>query len=221
MVLAWPRLTRLQWLAHTTSWVPLGVLVWDYFQGNLTANPIQAIIQRTGLIALTWLLFSLVCTPLHNLFAWRAAPKVRRALGLYAFFYASLHFLSFFILDYGANLTFIWLDLRDKPYILAGSLALLILVALAITSNRASMKTLGKHWKSLHRLVYPASLLVVLHYTWSVKADIRLPLVYGGILAVLLLLRWPWLRRRISSLAPRERFLLKRSKLLTNSRKHQ
>lgn len=195
MVLAWPRLTRWQWLVHTASWVPLGVLVWDYFQGNLTVNPIQAITQRTGLLALTWLLFSLACTPLNTLFAFRPALKVRRALGLYAFFYASLHFLTFFVLDYGANLTFIWLDLRDKPYILAGSLALLILIALAVTSTRASMKALGKRWKSLHRLVYPASLLVVIHYTWSVKADIRLPLVYGGILAVLLLARWSRLRK--------------------------
>jgi sulfoxide reductase heme-binding subunit YedZ len=201
VVLAWPRLTRLQWLVHAASWVPLGVLVWDYFQGNLTVNPIQAITQRTGLIALTWLLFSLACTPLSTLFAWRQALKVRRALGLYAFFYAGLHFLTFFVLDYGANLTFIWLDLRDKPYILAGSLALIILIALAMTSTRSSMKSLGKRWKTLHSLVYPASLLVVIHYTWSVKADIRLPLVYGGILAVLLLARWPRLRRWVKSLS--------------------
>jgi sulfoxide reductase heme-binding subunit YedZ len=207
MVLAWPRFTRLQWLVHTASWIPLGVLVWDYFQGNLTVNPIQAITQRTGLIALTWLLFSLVCTPLNTLFAFRPALKLRRALGLYAFFYASLHFLTFFVLDYGANLTFIWLDLRDKPYILAGSLALIILIALAITSTRASMKTLGKRWKTLHSLVYPASMLVVIHYTWSVKADIRLPVVYGVCLAVLLLVRWPPLRRWVKKLGEGESLL--------------
>lgn len=192
------RLTRFQWVVHLASWGPLAVLVWDYFQKNLTVNPIQAVEQRSGLIALSFLLLSLACTPLNTLFGFRPALKVRRALGLYAFFYATLHFLTFFAWDYGANLNFIWLDISDKRYILVGALALLILISLALTSTRWSMQKLGKRWKILHQWVYPAAGLVVIHYVWSVKADVRLPIAAGVVLALLLLVRLPPLRRWLS-----------------------
>jgi len=192
------RMTRFQWFIHLASWGPLAVLVWDYFQKNLTVNPIQAVEQRSGLIALSFLLFSLACTPLNTVFGFRPALQVRRALGLYAFFYATLHFLAFFAWDYGANLNFIWLDISDKRYILVGALALLILIVLALTSTRWSMRKLGKRWKILHQWVYPAAGLVVIHYVWSVKADVRLPIAAGGMLALLLLVRLPPLRRWLS-----------------------
>jgi len=108
------RFTRFQALVHIASWGPLAVLLWDYFHNNLTVNPIQAVEQRSGLIALTFLLLSLTCTPLNTLFGFRPALKVRRALGLYTFFYACLHFLAFFAWDYGGNLNFIWMDVAIK-----------------------------------------------------------------------------------------------------------
>lgn len=191
-------MSRFQVGVHLASWVPLAVLLWDYWQKNLTVNPIQAVEQRTGLIALTFLLLSLACTPLNALFGLRPVLKVRRALGLYAFFYAALHFLAFFAWDYAGNLEYIWLDVGDKRYILVGALALLILLGLALTSTQASMRRLGKRWKPLHRWVYAAAVLVVIHFLWSVKADIRLPLFYGGLLAALLAVRLPPLRRWLS-----------------------
>lgn len=200
MVLALLQFTRFQWAVHIGSWIPFLVLVWDYFHGNLTVNPIQAVTQRTGLIALTWLMFSLSCTPLNTLAGFRQAIKVRRALGLYAFAYAACHFLTFFVWDYGANLVFIWMDIKDKLYILVGATALLILISLAVTSTRGMMQRMGKRWKKLHRLVYPAAGLVVVHYLWSVKADIRLPLLYGAILIVLIAFRWPPVRRWLSQI---------------------
>jgi methionine sulfoxide reductase heme-binding subunit len=192
------KFSRFQWAVHLGSWIPFVVLVWDYFHGNLTVNPIQAVEQRTGQIALTWLVFSLSCTPLNTLAGFRQAIKVRRALGLYAFTYAVLHFLTFFAWDYAGNIFFIWMDVNNKLYILVGALALLILIPIAITSTRWMMQKLGKRWKQLHRLVYPVSGLVVVHYIWSVKADIRLPLLYGAILLILIGLRWPPVRRWIS-----------------------
>lgn len=192
------KFTRFQWFVHIGSWIPLFVLVYDYFQGNLTANPIQAVEQRTGLIAINWLMFSLSCTPLNILFGFRPAIKVRRPLGLYTFMYAAIHFLAFFAWDYGANLTFIWMDVNNKLYIFVGLTALLILIPLAITSTKGMMRKMGKRWRRLHNLIYPASVLVVLHYMWAVKADIRQPLAYGAVLCILLLVRVPTVRRMIS-----------------------
>ena len=192
------KFTRFQWFVHIGSWIPLFVLVYDYFQGNLTANPIQAVEQRTGLIAINWLMFTLSCTPLNILFGFRPAIKVRRPLGLYTFMYAAIHFLAFFAWDYGANLTFIWMDVNNKLYIFVGLTALLILIPLAITSTKGMMRKMGKRWRRLHNLIYPASVLVVLHYMWAVKADIRQPLAYGAVLCILLLVRVPTVRRMIS-----------------------
>ena len=112
--------------------------------------------------------------------------------------YAAIHFLAFFAWDYGANLTFIWMDVNNKLYIFVGLTALLILIPLAITSTKGMMRKMGKRWRRLHNLIYPASVLVVLHYMWAVKADIRQPLAYGAVLCILLLVRVPTVRRMIS-----------------------
>ncbi len=193
------KLSHFQWFVHIGSWIPLAVLIYDYLQGNLTANPIQAIEQRTGLIAINLLMISLSCTPLNTLFGFRPAIKVRRALGLYAFMYACLHFLTFFFWDYAGNITFIWMDVNNKLYIFVGAAALLTLIPLALTSTKSSMRRLGKRWKRLHKLVYATGILVVFHYIWAVKADIRQPLAYGAVLLFLLLVRWPAFRRLITS----------------------
>jgi len=181
-------------LVHLAALAPLALLAWDALNNNLTINPIQAAMQRSGKTALVLLVLSLACTPLNAIFGFKPALRVRRALGLYAFLYASLHFAIFMALDYGLDLPLLWQDALKKPYALVGFAAGLILLALAITSFKYWQKRLGRRWKSLHRLAYLAGILVIVHYTWVVKADIRQPLAWGAIVLVLLLLRLPAIR---------------------------
>ncbi len=194
---------RGQWaraLTHLASLVPLALLIWDGAQGQLTVNPIQEITQRTGKTALALLVLSLACTPANRVLGLRVALLLRRPLGLYAFLYASLHLLTFFVLDYGLDVELIWGAVAEKRYVLAGLGAFVLLVPLALTSTRGWMRRLGRRWKPLHRLVYLAASLAVLHYVWLVKADIREPLLYGAAVAVLLGLRLPPVRRALASL---------------------
>jgi sulfoxide reductase heme-binding subunit YedZ len=193
----------LPFFLHGLSLLPLMLLILNGLNGRLTANPIQAITQRTGQAAILLLLFSLGCSPLQNLTGWRFAGQARRPLGLYAFFYAILHFLTFAVLDYGLNLALIGAALLEKRFILVGALALLLLLALAVTSNQAAMRSLGRNWKRLHRFAYLAGILAILHYLWAVKSDIRQPLLYGSILLILLSLRLPPIRRWLSRLRHR------------------
>jgi len=199
----WFRFTRFQLLVHGASLLPFLILVVNYLTGNLTYDPIQAAMQRTGRYAMVLLLISLTCTPLNTILGFRPALKVRRALGLYAFFYASLHFFIFSVLDFQLNLSLILREIVNKRYIIVGTLALVILVALALTSTQRSMKRLGKLWKTLHQLVYAAAILVILHFMWVVKSDIREPLFYGAVLALLLLVRIPAIRKKLSARPPR------------------
>ena len=178
------------WL-HIGALVPLGVLVWRFFTGNLTVNPIQAASQRTGDIALVMLLLSLSCTPAASILGIKEAIRYRRTLGLYAFFYAALHILIFVGLDYTFRWDLIWETLVEKRFIVLGLFAGLILLALAVTSFDWWKKRLRKNWKRLHRLVYFAGGLVVLHYFWAVKAGIQLPLLAIWILLALLVIRVP------------------------------
>lgn len=195
-----PKFTRFQLLVHAGALVPLAWLIVDFLRDNLTVNPIQALTLRTGKYALTLLILSLACTPINTLTGFSPALKVRRALGLYAFLYASLHFLIFVGLDYGFNPGLLREAIFEKRFALVGFSAFLILVALAITSTRGWMKRLGKRWTRLHKLVYLAGILVIVHYTWAVKSDIRVPLVYGAVVLLLLVARIPQVRRSISAL---------------------
>ncbi|MBI5878157.1 MAG: sulfoxide reductase heme-binding subunit YedZ [Chloroflexi bacterium] len=186
----------LQALVHIGGWLPLAWLAADALARNLTSNPIQAIEQRTGLVALTFLLLSLACTPLASIGGWKAVLRRRKALGLYGFMYASLHLLAFVGVDYTFDFGLIWADVGSKWYIIIGTTAFLLLVPLAVTSFRYWMKRLGKGWTRLHKLVYLIAPLVVVHFVLSVKGDflrlqgnVGLPLVYGTVLALLLLLR--------------------------------
>lgn len=190
---------------HAAAWSALAWLIWDYMTGNLSVNPFQAATQRTGKLALIMLVASLACTPLNTFFGVKIALKVRRLLGLYAFMFAVLHMLIFVGLDYGFNWTFLWQDLSNKRYIWVGLLTLVILTMLAATSFRWWMKRLGKNWKRLHRLVYLAGILVILHYAWSKKGDVLAlqgeviqPLVFGLVVALLLLVRVPAVKHRTS-----------------------
>jgi methionine sulfoxide reductase heme-binding subunit len=189
-------------VVHLAGWFPLVQIVYDAFNQHLTANPIQAIEQRTGVHALTFLLFSLACTPLSAVTGWKALTLRRKALGNYGFMYAALHVFTFFVIDYGLNLGAIWRDVGTKIYIILGFVAFLLLLPVAVTSFRYWMKRLGKNWKRLHRLVYIISPLVIFHFILVVKGSLlRLqgnliqPLVYGGIAIVLLLLRIPTIKK--------------------------
>ncbi len=190
------RFTPLQILVHFAGWLPLGLLLFDFLRDNLTANPIQAIEQRTGLNAITFLLLSLACTPVASVFGWKELTQRRKALGNYGFLYAALHVTTFFVLDYGLNLAAVWRDVGSKSFIIIGALAFLLLLPLAVTSFNYWMKRLGKNWKRLHRLAYIISPLVVVHFFMAKKGDllnlsgdILQPLAYGAVALVLLLLR--------------------------------
>jgi methionine sulfoxide reductase heme-binding subunit len=191
-----PRFTSLQILVHFGGWVPLALIVYNFFTNSLTANPIQAIEQQTGIHALTFLLFSLACTPLASIFGWKELLQRRKALGNYGFMYAAIHLTAFIGLDYGFNLLAILRDVGTKWYILVGLISFLLLLPLALTSFKYWMKRLGKNWKRLHKLVYIISPIVAFHFLLSVKGDLtRLqgnilqPLLYGLIALVLLALR--------------------------------
>ncbi len=194
------KFNRLQWLVHLVSLIPLLVLVFDALTNQLTVNPIQEITQRTGRTAILWLMFSLACTPLTIVFGLSVFNQVRRPFGLYAALYASLHLLTFLILDYWLDFQLIFRSYLEKPFIIVGSLAFLILLALTLTSTTRAIKKLGKSWQRLHQLVYVAGVLVIIHYIWALKADITRPVIYAFILAVLLLVRLKpirqWLIRR-------------------------
>ena len=185
--------------------VPAALLVLDGVTGGFGANPIEEVTHRTGLTALILLLTTLAVTPVQRLVRVGALIRLRRTFGLLAFFYASLHLTTYavdqtYLSGLGVSPAAIAADIRERPYITVGFLAFLLLVPLAVTSTRGWIKRLGgKRWQGLHRMVYAAAGLVVLHFLWLVKADMRPPLIAAGVLAVLLsyrLLHSRWPRRR-------------------------
>lgn len=189
----------LWWAANALAAWPLVLMIWEYYAGTLGIDIVNAVNNRTGRAAVICLLASLACTPLNILFGWRQVLTLRKALGLWAFFYAVLHLLNFLGLDYAFNLGQIVQDaILSKPYILAGLAALLILLPLALTSTRGAMRRLGRSWKRLHRLAYGAGVLAVLHFLWQAKAAEQWePLLYAAGLALLLFVRLPPVRRFI------------------------
>lgn len=189
-------------LLHVALLLPLAWIVWDYFQGNLTANPVREATIRTGRISLVVLVLSLACTPLRTVSGLEYLRQLRRPLGLYAFFYASLHLLNIAGLDYGFDFGLLFEDVAAKPFALVGLAAYLLLLPLAATGTQGWVNRLGARWTVLHMLVYPAALISVAHYALEVKACLTTPLVYGAIVVFLLLLRIPALRRFAA--APRE-----------------
>jgi sulfoxide reductase heme-binding subunit YedZ len=162
----------------------------------LIVDPVKEITTRTGKTALILLILSLACTPLNTIFGFKHALRLRRPLGLYALLYAGLHFLTFLGLDYGFDLYLIRQDILDQRYVWVGLATGLLLLLLAITSTKGWQKRLGKNWKRLHRLVYLASILDIVHFVWLTK-DLREPLRYGGVVAFLLMVRIPAIKRAI------------------------
>ena len=204
---------KVPWLrigVHVLGGLPLARILFDALTGGLSVNPIQDITQRLGRGALYLLAASLAVTPLNTLFGWRALLRHRRALGLYAFLYAALHFTMFAAIDYGLDLQEIGRQTVEKPYILMGVTAGSILLALAITSFKWWMRQMGKGWQSLHRLIYLAGIVVIIHYAWAKKGnlftlsgDVLAPLLWGLLLIILLFLRLPAIRKWASSLRQR------------------
>jgi len=169
--------------------LPAVVLAVDAFRGNLTADPIEEITHRTGWWTITLLMVTLSVTPIRRFTGWNQLVKVRRMLGLFAFFYASLHLLTYVVLDLFFAFDILVEDVAKRPYITVGFAGFLMLLALALTSTKGWIRRLGKRWQLLHRLVYVAALAGVVHFYWQVKADTREPLIYAGILLVLLVAR--------------------------------
>jgi sulfoxide reductase heme-binding subunit YedZ len=180
--------------------VPLALLVWRALYGELGANPIETLSRATGDWTMRFLLLTLAIRPLRRLSGWEALVRLRRMLGLYAFFYACLHLLVYAGLDLFFDPVAILNDVAKRPYVTVGFASFLLLVPLAATSTRAAMRRLGgRRWQRLHRLVYLATAGGVLHELWLVKSDIREPLLYALAAALLLGFRlWErWRRRRV------------------------
>jgi len=176
--------------------LPFVLLVWQSVDGSIGANPVQAITHATGDWTLRLLLVTLAVTPLRRLTGWVWLVRLRRMLGLYAFFYAALHLTTYLWLDQFFDWAAIVEDIVKRPYITVGFVALLALIPLAVTSTKGWLRRLGPRWKRLHRLIYPIAVLGLLHYIWSVKADLLEPGIYAVILSVLLLARVPFGRLR-------------------------
>jgi sulfoxide reductase heme-binding subunit YedZ len=211
------RYTPLQIIVHIYAWSALVHLLFDLATGNLSANPIQELEQRTGRHAITLLILALACTPLNTLFKWSEPLKRRRALGLYAFMYATIHVIIFIDLDYGLAWSLILQTIFEKPYIIVGMLSFLMLIPLAFTSFDLWKKRLGKNWKRLHKIIYLIAPLAVLHYAWGKKGDffrlqgeIILPLIYAVIVILFLVMRIPQVRKATASLRDRIRFLFRK-----------
>ena len=174
--------------------LPFCVLAYNGFTGGLGANPIEEITHFTGEWALRFLLITLSITPLRKITRRNALIRFRRMLGLFAFFYACLHFSTYLVLDQFFDWNEIVLDVAKRPYITVGFAAFVLLIPLAVTSTNKMAQRLGNYWRRLHSLIYPIAILVILHYLWLVKADILPPVIYGAILCILLALRWPGLK---------------------------
>ena len=167
--------------------VPLTLLAWDSLHHRLGANPANFAIRTTGMLALVFLTLSLTVTPIRKITGWNWLIFSRRTLGLYAFFYACCHFLLFFSLDRGFSVPSTLTEMVKRKYLIVGSTGLLLMVPLAVTSTNAMIKRLGAiRWKKLHRLAYIAAIAGVIHYYMQVKADVRQPLAFAGVLTILL-----------------------------------
>ncbi len=177
------------------SLVPVALLTYYGFTRQLTANPIEFITHYTGDWALYFLLITLAVTPLRVITGNITVNRYRRMLGLFAFFYACLHVMTYFVLDQFFDVEAIINDIVKRPYITVGFSAFVLLVPLALTSTRNMVMRLGKRWRQLHSMVYPLTGLALLHYYWLVKADTCTPILLGIIFTLLMLLRTTWFKQ--------------------------
>ena len=203
-------------LVFVASLGPAAWLVWAVLTGNLSANPLSDLTNETGIWALRFVCITLAITPLRRISGWNQAIRFRRMAGLFAFFYGTLHFLTYIVVDRFASLVdfpdgyiawstarhlaaAIWEDIAKRPYITIGFSAWLTMLPLTLTSTAGMIRRLGgRAWNRLHKLVYATGVLVVVHYWWLVKADISRPAAYGVVVALLLGTRLYWARVRIA-----------------------
>jgi sulfoxide reductase heme-binding subunit YedZ len=201
------RITILQSFIHLLGWTPLAWMFYRFFSNTLSVNPIQELELTFGDAAIYFLVASLACTPILIITGWQEPLKHRQALGLYSFLYASLHVITFLGLDYGFNFRMVAEIVTRKPYALVGFMIYLILLVLAFTSLNFWKKKLKKSWTTLQRLVYVAALLGVLHFAWARKGniftlsgDLLEPILLSILVMILLIVRIPFLRQRITAL---------------------
>ena len=195
--------TWIKILVFALALIPAARLVVGLFTGGLGANPVEHITHTTGTFALVFLMITLAVTPLRRLTGYGRLIRLRRMLGLFAFFYTVLHLSTFVVLDHFFDPAAILQDVFKRPYITAGSVGFLLMVPLAVTSTDGMIRRLGgRRWQQLHRLVYFSAIAGVVHFLWLVKADLREPLIFAGVLALLLGYRivvWrnaPWRKKR-------------------------
>lgn len=185
--------TPLPWLKpgiFIGALAPLASIVVRASQGTLGANPIAQVLNETGLTALILLIASLACTPARRLLGWTWPMRIRRELGLFAFFYVCVHVTTYVVVDQVVDWGAILEDIAERPFITVGFVAFLLLVPLAVTSTSGWIRRLGyRRWQRLHQLAYLAGILAVIHFLWRVKIDVSQPVTYGAVLAALLLAR--------------------------------
>ncbi|MEM7335819.1 MAG: protein-methionine-sulfoxide reductase heme-binding subunit MsrQ [Chloroflexota bacterium] len=197
----------LLWLTHIGSLLPLVRLYWRFRNNALGADPIREILFFTGITALVLLVLTVAVTPLITLFGWSQLAPLRKWFGLYSFLYVNLHFVDWLWLDYGFNWQFISQGILNQRFVLVGFAAWLLMVPLAMTSNRRSQKWLKRNWRKLHQLTYVIIILALLHFFWLVKNVYIEPTIYAVIVVILLALRIPSVRKYV---ATQRRKLVKR-----------
>jgi sulfoxide reductase heme-binding subunit YedZ len=176
-----------KFLLSLNALIPLAFLLFDWYRGELGANPIEFFLRTAGVLTLVFVLLTLSVTPLRKIFGWNSLIKYRRMLGLYAFFYALIHLITYSIFDKSLDLSAIVGDVWQRPFILVGMLAFTMLVPLAVTSTNGWVKRLGgKNWSRLHKLSYVIAILGVIHFWMIVKSDVFYPAMFGLMVTFLL-----------------------------------
>ncbi len=176
-----------KFVVFTNSLVPLVLLAWDWYHKRVGANPVEFVTRTTGMLTLIFLLLTLAATPLRKIFAINGLIRFRRMLGLFAFFYGSLHLITYIWFDRGFDLRSTVKDIAQRPFIAVGMAAFLLILPLAITSTNKMVKRLGgKRWARLHQAVYIAGIAAAIHYWMLVKSDTRLPLTVVFLLTLML-----------------------------------
>jgi methionine sulfoxide reductase heme-binding subunit len=205
MLQTFDRIAAFKPLLFVLALSPLGLLVWKTSQNTLGPDPVAYLEHNTGIWALRLLLATLAVTPLRKLSGWNGLIRFRRMLGLFAFFYASIHLATYLIVDLGGFWSQILVEIAKKPFVTAGFLAWLLMIPLAITSTKSMMRRLGRNWQRLHRLVYVSGAFAALHFLWQVKYGETIaalePVVYAGSFLALMLARVPtWFKQRMTRL---------------------
>lgn len=190
---------RLKHALFAASLLPIAYLVWLVLTGNLGADPVELVRRKTGTWTLDFLVLTLAVTPLRRLTGWHWLVRLRRMLGLYAFFYASIHVVTYLWLDQLFDFSEIWRDILRRPLIAAGAISFVLMIPLAVTSTNAMVRRLGgRRWQYLHRAMYLVAVAGVFHFWWLVKVDYTRPLVYATVIGALLAARVVFAAKRSS-----------------------